>query len=258
MSPCVGERSTDVIRVPLKIALKSRHMELKRLITHFTYRIELKPEGGFIAHATDPTVPPLEAPTREELQRKIQANIAAGLASEFPGLKLPLENQELKFAFHIERKPGGGFAIHSADPNAQPIEGMTHEEIENHFAEKLIAFVGKHFMPVLSQTLAAQGNSGDIRVFVTRKTGFNAGSQTSRLGIVRDLPPAGSLQPDDAKIEDARLGDAKTTNANFGSVGDTIGNSPITPESSSSWTIFRFLLASLIIAALMYFFLYHR
>ena len=68
-------------------------MELKRLITHFTYRIEPKPEGGFIAHATDPTVPPLEAPTREELQRKIQANIAAGLASEFPGLKLPLENQ---------------------------------------------------------------------------------------------------------------------------------------------------------------------
>ena len=40
-------------------------MELKRLITHFTYRIEPKPEGGFIAHATDPTVPPLEAPTRE-------------------------------------------------------------------------------------------------------------------------------------------------------------------------------------------------
>ena len=26
-------------------------MELKRLIKHFTYRIEPKPEGGFIAHA---------------------------------------------------------------------------------------------------------------------------------------------------------------------------------------------------------------
>ena len=32
-------------------------------------------------------------------------------------------------------------------------------------------------------------------------------------------------------------------------------NSPITPETSSSWTIFRFLLALLIIAAMMYFFL---
>jgi hypothetical protein len=49
-------------------------MELKSLITHFTYRIEPKPAGGFITHTTNPTVPPLEAPTREELQRKIQAN----------------------------------------------------------------------------------------------------------------------------------------------------------------------------------------
>jgi hypothetical protein len=219
-------------------------MELKSLITHFTYRIEPKPEGGFIAHTTDPTVPPLEAPTREELQRKIQENIAAGLASEFPGLKLPLENQQLKFAFHIERKPGGGFAIHSADPDAPLIEGATHEEIESHFAEKLIAFVGKHFIPELSQALAARG-SGDIKVFVNRKTGFtvNAGSHT--------------IQTDDVTIEDAKLGNAKTANASLGSVGDTIDNSPITPETSSSWTIFRFLLALLIIAAMGYFFL-HR
>ena len=219
-------------------------MELKRLITHFTYRIEPKPEGGFIAHTSDPTVRPLEAPTREELQRKIQENIAAGLASEFPGLKLPLEKQQLKFAFHIERKPGCGFAIHSADPDAPLIEGATHEEIESHFAEKLIAFVGKHFIPELSRALAAQG-SGDIKVFVNRKTGFtvNPGSHT--------------IQTPDVTIEDAKLGDAKTANASFGSVGDAMDNSPITPETSSSWTIFGFMLALLIIAAMMYFFL-HR
>jgi hypothetical protein len=211
-------------------------VELKRLITHFTYRIEPKPEGGFVAHATDPTVPPLEASTREELQQKIQANIAAGLASEFPGLKLPLENQELRFAFHIERKPGGGFAIHSSDPNAQPIEASTHDEIESHFAEKLITFVGRHFVPELSQALAAQGNSGDIKVFVNRKTGFtlNAGSHTAKSGCT------------------------KTTNTNFGNVGDTIGNSPITPETSSSWKIFRFLLALLVMGAMMYFFVHSR
>ena len=219
-------------------------MELKSLITHFTYRIEPKPEGGFIAHTSDPTVPPLEAPTREELQRKIQENIAAGLASEFPGLKLPLENQQLKFAFHIERRPGGGFAIHSADPDAPLIEGTTHEEIESHFAEKLIAFVGKHFIPELSQALAAQG-SGDIKVFVNRKTGFtvNPGSHT--------------IQTPDVTIEDAKLGDAKTANASFSRVGDAMDNSPITPETSSSWTIFGFVLALLIVAALMYSFL-HR
>lgn len=234
-------------------------MELKRLITHFTYRIEPKPEGGFVAHATDPSVPPLEAPTREELQQKIQANIAAGLVAEFPGLKLPVENQELRFAFHIERTPTGGFSIHSADPNAQSIEGATHEEIESRFAEKLIAFVEKHFMPELSQALAAQGNSGDIKVFVNRKVGLtvNAGSNRLSLGLGRDFPPARSTQPDNVKVEDAKLEDPKTTDAHFGSAG-TIPNSPITPETSSSWTIFRFLLTLLIIAALMYFFLHRR
>ncbi len=105
-------------------------MELKRLIQHFTYRIEPKPEGGFIARATDPSVPPLEAPTREELQQKIQANIAAALATEFPGLKLPLNNKEVHLAFHIEHKPGGGFVLQSTDGSAPPIFGATHAEIE--------------------------------------------------------------------------------------------------------------------------------
>jgi len=40
-------------------------MEIKRLITQFTYAIAPKPEGGFIAHASDPNLPALEAPTRE-------------------------------------------------------------------------------------------------------------------------------------------------------------------------------------------------
>jgi hypothetical protein len=242
------------------MALQSRHMDLKRLITHFTYRIEPKPEGGFIAHATDPRVPPLEAPTREELERKIQANIAAGLASEFPGLKLPLKNQELKFAFHIERRPGGGFAIHSAEPGAQPIEGATHTEIESHFAEKLIAFAGKHLMPDLLATLAAQGNSGDIQVFVNGKPGVTVKAGSHTLSVARDLAPPGSTQPNDAVLEVAKLGDAKIANANFGGVGvgDSISNSPIVPETSGSWTIFRLLLVLVGTAALIYFLLHYR
>ena len=93
-------------------------MELKQLISHFTYRIEPKPGGGFIAHPSDPSVAPLEAPTREELQKKIQENIRVALSAQFPGLKLPAENQNVQFSFHIEHKPGGGYAIHSSDPNA--------------------------------------------------------------------------------------------------------------------------------------------
>ena len=103
-------------------------------------------------------------------------------------MKLPLENQDLQFAFHIERKPEGGFVIHSSDPNAEPIEVLTHNDMESHFAEKIIGFVGKHLTPELSQALAAQGNSGDIKVFVNRKTGVtvNAGSHTLSLGLARN------------------------------------------------------------------------
>jgi hypothetical protein len=210
-------------------------MQLQRLVTHFTYRIEPNPDGGFIARATDPTTPPLEAASREELLQKIQAKIAANLASEFPGLKLLSLGKELKGAFHIERTPTGGFALHSADSNAPPIETDTHEGIEGHFAEKLIALLGKDITPEL-QALANQGKAGDIEISVKRKT-WSTWSLSNR----GSLPPGGSIQPDEAKIENASL-------------RGTIGNSPITPESRRSWII----LILPAVAALIYFFLYHR
>ncbi|SRR6266568_3496955 len=225
-------------------ALQSlKHMDIKRIIQTFTYRIEPKPEGGFIAHATDPTLPPLEAPTRTELQEKIQARISAALSEQFPGLNLPANNKELKFNFHVEAKPGGGFIIHShTDPNAAPVEGSTHEEIELPFAEKLLGVLGKHF-PELSQALAAQG-SGDVKVFVNRTLTVTTskGSHTLTLGKTQDPQPPNSLQLQNTNI-------AGTVNAS--------NDSPITPEANSSWPIFRFLLAALIIAAIVYFVL-HR
>ncbi len=220
-------------------------MDIKRIANTFTYRIEAKPEGGFIAHATDPSLPPLEAPTRMELQQKIQANIRATLASEFPGLNLPSGNlpagKEFKFDFHIEARPGGGFSLHSHDPNAPTIEGASHEEIEHPFAEKLAGVVGKYVLPELSQALAKQGGAGDVKVFVDRKVGFaaNAGSQKLISDRMQDFQPSGTIQP-------SNIGDVVT--------GD---NSPITFEKSKSWPIVRFLLTLLVIAALMYFFL-HR
>jgi len=211
-------------------------MELKRLISYFTYRIEPKPEGGFIAHASDPTVPPLEAPTREELQQKIQANIGAALVAEFPGLKLRLENNEFKFSFHVEHKPEGGFIIQSTDCKGAPIEAATHAEIESHFAEKVLGLLGKHLMPELSQALAGQLGSGDVKIFVNRNASFPAGSPAQTLGY------AGSTQAESAK---------STATVN------PADSSPITPERSSGATILRFVLTLAIIAVLMYLFL-HR
>src|SRR4029077_1844628 len=129
-------------------------MDLKRIISTFTYRIEANPQGGFVAHANDASLPPLEAPTRMELQQKIQASIGDALAKEFRELNLPADNRELKFDFHIEAKPGGGFTLHSHDANATAIEGSSHEEIEHPFAERLAGVVGKYFMPELAEALA--------------------------------------------------------------------------------------------------------
>lgn len=243
---------TDVIRTNSAVRARIATMELKRLISQFTYRIEPKPEGGFIAHASDPAVPPLEAATRQELQQKIQANIAAALAAEFPGLKLPAQAGQVNFAFHVERKPGGGFSIQSADPNAPPIEGATHEEIESPFAEKLINFVGKHFAPELSEALAKQGGSGDIRVFVKRNVGLTlkAGGHTVTLGTAGNLMPTGLSQSQAGTAAAAQLAKAQT-NVDFARAG-TVDNRPITPESNNSWAVLLVLAGMVILSALTY------
>ena len=221
-------------------------MELKRLISHFTYRIEPKPEGGFIAHASDPAIPPLEAATRQELQQKIQANIATALAAEFPALKLPLQNQGLKLAFHIERKPDGGFAIQSADPNTPPIEGATHQDIESHFAEKLLNFAGKHLGPEFSEALAKQGGLGEIRVSVKGLT-LKSGGHSVSLGSAPNVLPMGLSQSQGGTAAGAQLTKAQT-NVDFG----TIDNRPISPESNNSWAVLLVLAGMVILGALTY------
>jgi hypothetical protein len=232
-------------------------MELKRLISHFTYRIEPKPGGGFIAHPDDPSVAPLEAPTRQELQKKIQENTLAGLSAQFPGLKLPLENQDVQFAFHIERKPEGGFVIHPSDPKAEPIEVLTHNDMQSYLAEKLIGFVGEHLTPELSKALAAKGSSGEIKVSMSQKTGItvNAGSRTLNLGQAGNLVGATSISTTTKIVEAAN---AKPTYGISGRPGGAISNTPIEPEANSSGKFFLSLLLALVAAALVYFFLHHR
>lgn len=252
------EGGTDVIRTKSAVRARIAAMDLKRLITQFTYRIEPKPEGGFIAHASDPAVPPLEASTREELKQKIQATIAAALAAEFPGLKLPAQAGQVKFAFHVEHKPGGGFSIQSADPNTPPIEGATHAEIENHFAEKLLNFVGKHFMAELADALAKQGGSGDIRVVVNRKVGFGlkAGGNTVTLGSGSNLMPTGLSQPQAgtaAGVQPAK----EQANVDFAKAG-VMDNRPINPESNNSWAVLLVLAGMVILGALAYLFWLRR
>jgi hypothetical protein len=109
-------------------------------------------------------------------------------------------------------------------------------------------------MPELSQALAAQGNSGDIKVLVNRKTGVtvNAGSHTLSLGRARDLTAPTSSSKTSAIIE------AANANPTDGSSGGLISNTPIVPEASSGGKVFRVLLVVLVAAALVYFFSRYR
>jgi len=222
-------------------------MDIKSLITHFTYRIEQKPEGGFVEHASEPNLPPIEAPTRMELQHKIQDSINAALATEFPGLKLP-ENKRV--SFHLERQADGGVAFHSSDPNA-PNSGLsTHEEVENHFAEKIFSLFGKqiiaHLPPEMASQLppelSAQFNSGNIKVFVERNVSVGTSSRPNEIAQTTSQV-SGALVAEEGPIRAA----------NFSSQ-DTSG-SPITPERGGNGTFLRFLLALAVILGVMYLYL---
>lgn len=221
---------TEVTKRTSESALQSvTVMELKRLISQFTYKIEPMPEGGFVAHASDPSVPPVEAATREELQQKIRANMATALATEFPGLKLPQENKGLKFDFHVGHKPGGGFILESTDGKELPVVGGTHAEIENKFAEKILGALSKGLMPELSKALAERAGSGDVKAVVNREAGFSINSsKASSTGII---------QADKAQAADLL----------------NRANSPITPEANKLWPFIRFLIAAIIFAVIIFF-----
>jgi len=224
-------------------------MELKHLISRFVYRIEPKPEGGFIARASDPTAPALEAPTREELQQKIQQTILSGLASEFPNLKLPANGTRTEFAFHVEHGPDGSFSIHSADPSVGVIRTASHEDFQSRFLEKLLNFAGKHLTPELYQALA-QLNAGDIKVVVNKTVLTANGSPKLTAGASQLLPLGVTLQCKTALTPDGAKPDQV-------GIGGTIGSAPILPEKSNFGKFLRVLLTISIIAAVMYFLL-HR
>ncbi len=226
-------------------------MELKHLAQRFIYRIEAKPEGGFIARAADPTVPPLEAPTREELQQKIQAKLVAALGEAFPGLKLPAASNQLKFEVHLERKPEGGFSVHSHPAGAPGVNPATGEKLD-HFAEELLGFVDKNF-PHLSEAIAARVSADGRKLLANQQA---AGTGNAPLDDSPGLPQAQPAQSTNVNWQTAQAEAATVENATLNNA--VIANTPITPEASGAGKIFRFLLTLLILAALMYFFLHRR
>jgi len=239
-------------------------MEIKHLVSKYVYRIEPKPEGGFIARASDPNIPAIEAATREDLQHKIQSTILAGLGADFPDLQLPSPTSELKFAFHVEKQPDGTFDIHSSDPAAGPFHAANHGQVESHFAEKLISFVGKHMLPEAPEALSAQLASGDVKVFINRTSGFTITTKhdanPTEFGSLSQLfahgqqgsPPVSALSSGNSRDIPSN------SEAAFGASHAAMDSSPITPVSEGGGKFLRILLVLAILAGVMFFFLRHR
>jgi len=221
-------------------------LEFERTIKKFLYRIEAKPEGGFIARSKDSTLPPIEGATRAEVQQKIQQSIAADFTAQFPALKPAFENNQVNFTYHIEAKPEGGYIVHHGDPQSSdpahaPIEGCFRDKLQDMVESKLISAVMKQIPPELHQEIADKLNSGGIDVAVSRKV-YGAASATTgfSLGLNKNL----------AQSTEADL--SPTSNAPF--ISTVTDTSPvITYEKSKFGSLLRFLLALLIMFGIYFF-----
>lgn len=226
-------------------------MEINRLVSKYVYRIEPKPGGGFTARASDPSVPVIEAATREELQQKIQAAVLAGLGADFPGFKLSGNAGDMNFAFHVESTPGGTFDIHSSDPNSAPIQAATQGEVESHFAEKFISLLGKHMLPGLSDELRQQLASGNVKVFM--KGGSEFTITTTQTSVTQMQPGSSSPQA----LTSQATSSGPISSPIYSNSPAPIDSSPITPVSEGGGKFFRILLVVLVLAAVIYFLLQH-
>ena len=226
-------------------------MEIKRTISRVIYRIEPKPEGGFIARCGDPNVPPLEAASRFELEQQIKAKITAEMESQFPGLKIPFDESETKF-ISLETKPDGGFTTQSGDSWLQSSEGGAKKAVEQWLTDKAVTLVEKNLPPELIEQLKHQQVDGKLKIAVTKvvtDTKF-------RLEYVFSTAKAGELfsrfltgrQKNSGALEPSTPVSSSFSNTSLDS------NAPITPADSSSFL--RFLAAALIIIGVLFFFLY--
>jgi len=92
-------------------------METKRTTARFSYRIEEKPGGGFIARSTDPGAEPLEGETKEEVLRNVEAKISAIIGEQLPSFKFGGLNLTAKTKVNVTHQTRFG---DSSNPASQP------------------------------------------------------------------------------------------------------------------------------------------
>lgn len=212
-------------------------IDLQRVITRIPFKMEPKPDGGYIARATDPTVPPIEAPTREELHQKI----LAAISTEFPAFKIPANGTNTEVS--LELKTGNDEFFISNKPTTAIGTGNTHD-LESRVLEKLLGVTAKHLTPELAKQLAAQAGTASFQVTVNNKTALriNSGPNGLTFGAPKNsaLPNAASDIP---KL-DAGAG--------------VIDGQPITPEPSNITRAFKIIAWVIIVGAFAYLYFLSR
>jgi hypothetical protein len=225
-------------------------MEIKRTISPIAYRIEQKPEGGFIARCSDPNVPPLEGASRFELEQQIQAKITAEMESQFPGLKIPFNTSETKF-ITLGTKPDGSIFSESGNSSVQPAEGGTKNAVEHWLADKAVSLVEKNLPPELIEQLKHQAVDGKITIAVTKLGGKDKVRRDYIVSNGNDLLSRflKGRQKTSGALEPSNPVSASFSGTNLDST------SPITPVSGSG-PFLRFLLAAIVVVGILFFFLY--
>jgi len=209
-------------------------IDLKRVMTRIPLKIEPTSEGGFIARATDPTVPVIEAPTREELHQKI----LAAIGTEFPAFKIPANGTNSEVS--LELKTGNDEFFISNQPNSTG----TTVDLESRVLEKVLGVAAKHLTPELVKQLTAQAGTASFQVTVNNKTALriNSGPNSLTFGAPKNsaLPNATSDLP---KL-DAGAG--------------VIDGQPITPEPSNIGRVLKIIVWVIIIGVFAYLYFLSR
>lgn len=186
-------------------------MEANKKSVSFSYRIEAKPGGGFVAHTSDPTMETVEAATREELEQKMQAKINE-LMGNFGGLGvmglkklLGSVNVGSGLSYHIEEHPEG-FRAHPSDSKLEIVSGTSREDLEQKIREALGPEAGKKVADMLSrlgegklnelgEVKLSQWKLGDVKVTGNVSFTTNTASYGKAFGQSSNPPLIQSQQP---------------------------------------------------------------
>lgn len=200
-------------------------MEFKHLATKVSYRIEPNPAGGFIARSSDPSIPSIEAPTMEELQAKLQAQLLDTISGQFPGLKIPISIGKAAAAWGTSASRT--LAITNSNGESVVNQQPSPEEVRQ-FAKQFAGIMQKDF-PELAQELSAKAGSAVLS------------DSTSRRLIA---------QPTDPSVD-------SSANTGRDAFAQNQANSPIVPESNNAWKLVG--ICAVVLALVVVFFFYtHR